>query len=71
MDSNDIKMFLIINEPAFDVGDIQYSVCVPEKDLYCTWDSTGETHDFHGLEELLDRWMIQGKPFREIVEDIM
>lgn len=71
MDLHDIKMFLIINEPAFDVGDVQYSVCVPEKDIYCTWDSTGEVHDFYSLEALLDQWMIQGRPFREVIKEIM
>ena len=50
MDLHDIKMFLIINEPAFDVG---------------------EVHDFYSLEALLDQWMIQGRPFREVIKEIM
>ena len=40
-------------------------------ELFSTWDSDGNTFDFHGVTALLDNWIINGKPFREIVEKIM
>lgn len=61
----------MINEPAFDVGDKQYSVCCPDGSGYYTWDSDGNTFDFTDLDSLLDNWIIDGKPFREIVQSIM
>ncbi len=71
MDKSQIKLFLMINEPAFTIGDIQYSVCCPRDELFCTWDSDGNTFDFPNLESLLDHWIVDGKPFREVVESIM
>lgn len=71
MTENDIALFLMINEPAFELDGKQYSVCNPAMDLFSTWDSDGNTFDFHGVTELLDGWIINGKPFREIVSSIM
>jgi hypothetical protein len=68
---NDIALFLAINEPAFELDGKQYSVCSPSNELFSTWDSDGNTFDFHGITALLDNWIINGKPFREIVEKIM
>ena len=71
MTENDIALFLMINEAAFELDGKQYSVCNPAMDLFSTWDSDGNTFDFHGVTELLDGWIINGKPFREIVSTIM
>lgn len=71
MNDDDIALFLMINEPAFEVGDKQYSVCCPRNNLYATWDSDGNTFDFTDITSLLDEWVVDGKPFREIVESIM
>ena len=71
MNDDDIGLFLMINEPQFDLGNKQYSVCCPSNDVYSTWDSDGNTFDFRGISELLDNWMIEGKPFRSIIESIM
>ena len=71
MKENDIALFLMINEPAFTIGNKQYSVCCPEGDEFCTWDSDGNTFDFLGITSLLDDWVIDGKPFRNIVESVM
>lgn len=70
MDEKDIALFLMVNEPAFAFGGKQYSVCCPDG-TYATWDSDGNTFDFPDVRSLLDGWMINGKPFRDIVESIM
>ncbi len=71
MNESDIALFLAINEPTFEFDEKQYSVCNPSNELFSTWDSDGNTFDFHGVTALLDNWIINGKPFREIVEKIM
>ena len=71
MNDREIETFLMINEPAFDVGDRQYSVCCPFGNHFSTWDSDGNTFDFESVSDLLDNWIVDGKPFREIVGTIM
>lgn len=68
---DEIELFLLINEPAFEIGDVQYSVCCPHGKLFCTWDSDGNTFDFQGIDDLLEHWIVGGKPFKEIVNTIM
>ena len=70
MNDDDIEVYLMINEPTFDVGDKQYSVCCVSG-TFGTCDSDGTTLDFPNITALLDEWMIDGKPFRDIVETIM
>lgn len=65
MNDKDIALFLMINEPVFDIGEKQYSVCCPRGTLFCTWDSEGNTFDFSSVEDLLDHWIVEGKPFRK------
>lgn len=71
MNDVDIATYIMISEPVFEIGDKQYSVCCPKSGLFCTWDSDGNTFDFRGIAELLNHWMIDGRPFREIVNSIM
>lgn len=71
MNESDIALFLAMNEPAFEAGGKQYSVCCPADDLFSTWDSEGNVFDFHGITSLLNDWIVNGKPFREIVSTIM
>lgn len=71
MNDKDIALFLMINEPHFDIGKKQYSVCCPSGGQFSTWDSDGNTFDFPDVSSLLDNWLVDGKPFREIVESIM
>lgn len=71
MEKRQIELFLMINEPAFTIGDIQYSVCCPEDQLFCTWDSEENTFDFSSLDDLLDHWIVDGKPFREVIDSVM
>lgn len=70
MNENDIALFLRVNEPAFEIGGKQYSVCAPSNG-FSTWDSDGNMFDFSTVHELLEHWIVDGKPFREIVATIM
>lgn len=70
MSDKDIETYLMINEPAFYVDEKQYSVCCIDG-IFGTWDSDGNTFDFHSVSDLLDHWIIGGRPFREIIETIM
>ena len=71
MSNDDIILFLLLNEPAFEIDGKQYSVCCPEDDLFSTWDSDGNTHDYNSIDNLLDNWIVGGKPFRDVVPAIM
>ena len=70
MKEYDIEMFLDLNEPSFDFNGKQYSVC-HVNGVYGTWDSDGNTFDFHSLSDLLENWIFDGKPFRQVVEMVM
>ena len=65
MNDKNIALFLMMNEPVFDIGEKQYSVCCPRGTLFCTWDSDGNTFDFPSVEDLLDYWIVEGEPFRK------
>ena len=70
MIEKDVALFLMLNEPSFEVGEVQYSVCCPGNG-YSTWDSDGNTFDYPDLSTLLNHWMVGGKPFRDRVEKLM
>ena len=70
MNDNDIGIFLMINEPVFSIGNKQYSVCSPGSG-FSTWSSDGTMLDFPDIQSLLDGWVIDGKPFRSIVNTLM
>ena len=71
LDLKAIELFLIMNEPTFTISGKQYSVCCPETGSFSTWDSDENIRDFDGLESLLDDWIVDGKPFREVVSTLM
>lgn len=70
MDDDKIALFLMMNEPAFDMGGKQYSVCCPG-DTFATWDSDGNEFDFSDIQDLLDHWIVDGKPFRDVIGIIL
>lgn len=70
MDNKSIEILLRVNEPSFQIGDIQYSVCYPGKG-FCTHDSTGKNFEYPDLESLLNNWIVGGKPFKDIVQSTM
>lgn len=71
MKNDDIAQFLMLNEPVFEFGGKQYSVCCPEGDIFSTWDSDGNTLDFYGVNDLLENWNVGGEPFCHVIETIM
>ena len=70
MSESDIELFLKINEPVFEIEGRQYSVCCPGE-YFATWDEDGNTFDYPDIQTLLDNWIVGGRPFREVVEQIM
>lgn len=67
---NEIELFLLTNEPVFELDGVQYSVCCPIDNQFSTWDSNGNTYDFQGINNLLDNWVVAGRPFRDIVDEV-
>lgn len=66
------RKIVLCNEPDFGYNGQEYSVCSPNGKYYVTAsDSPGDQElEFEALDDLLDRWMIQGKSLREILPDI-
>lgn len=73
MTISEIEEFILFNEPSFNYGGEEYSICCPDGRYYVTAsDSPADTDlAFNSIDELLDGWIIQGKPFRDIVETIV
>lgn len=63
---------MLCNEPEFDYNEQTYSICSPDGKYYVTAsDSPADMYlEFDTLDDLLDRWMIQGRPLRSILPDI-
>ena len=63
---------MLCNEPEFDYNEQTYSTCSPDGKYYVTAsDSPADMYlEFDTLDDLLDRWMIQGRPLRSILPDI-
>lgn len=70
MDRKKVEQWLLVNEPAFQYGGKQYSVCSVDG-MYYTWNSDGEEEDFSGVDNLLDNWTVGGKRFKDILDEIM
>ncbi len=69
MTLNDFRSLLICNEPDFSYNGQVYSICSPDGKYYVTAsDSPGDVDlVFASVDDLLDHWIIQGKPLREIL----
>lgn len=72
MTVDDFKDMMMCNEPDFLYNGQEYSICWPGGKYYVTAsDSPGDIDlEFDGLDDLLDHWMIQGRPLRDILSDI-
>lgn len=66
------KAAMMCNEPDFRYNGQDYSICHPDGRYYVTAsDSPGDVDlTFDTLDSLLDGWVIQGKPLREILPNI-
>lgn len=66
------REMMVCNEPDFAYNGQIYSICWPNG-TYCVTasDNPGDVDlEFDSLDDLLDRWIIQGKPLRGILPDI-
>ncbi|MFR1051495.1 MAG: hypothetical protein ACLSE7_07170 [Lachnospirales bacterium] len=72
MTVDDFKDMMMCNEPDFLYNGQEYSICWPGGKYYVTAsDSPGDLDlEFDTIDDLLDGWMIQGKPLRDILSDI-
>lgn len=63
------KEIMMCNEPEFSYNGQEYSICSPNGKYYVTAsDSPSDVElEFETLDDLLNSWMIQGHPFREIL----
>lgn len=66
------KEMMMCNEPEFSYHGQEYSICCPNGKYYVTAsDSPGDIElEFSTLDELLERWVIQGRPLKELLSDI-
>lgn len=72
MTVKDFKDMMACNEPDFRYSGQTYSICSPDGKYYVTAsDSPGDVDlAFDDLDDLLDNWIIQGKPLRNILPGI-
>ena len=72
MTVEEFKTMMACNEPDFAYNGEAYSICWPNGKYYVTASDSPDDADleFDSLDNLLDRWMIQGKPLREILSQI-
>lgn len=70
MKKADIESYILLGEPAFDYAGKQYSVCSPDGKFH-TWDSDGITLDFPDIDSLLSGWIVGGRPFKDIVDQVL
>lgn len=72
MTVDDFKTMMLCNEPDFGYNGQEYSICCPNSKYYvAASDSPGDVDlEFASLNDLLDRWMIQGRPLREVLPEI-
>lgn len=73
MTVEEFKEMMMCNEPDFDYNGQSYSICSPElKEFYVTASDSPNDKNlaFTSLDDLLDNWLIQGKPFREILPEV-
>lgn len=63
------KEMMMCNEPDFRYNGQEYSICWPGGRYYVTASDSPNDVDleFSTLDDLLEHWMIQGRPLREIL----
>ena len=72
MSVEEFKKMMLCNEPIFEYNGEEYSICWPGGTYYVTaTDSPGDLDlEFATLDSLLHCWIIQGKPFVDILPEI-
>lgn len=66
------KEMIVYNEPVFLYKGKEYSICHPSNTFYVREASWPANQDimFHDVNDLLNNWLIEGMPFKEILSDI-
>lgn len=72
MTVEEFKEIMMCNEPEFGYNGQEYSICWPDGKYYVTTSDNPKDIEleFDSVDDLLDNWIIQGKPLREILPDI-
>ncbi len=72
MTRNKFLEMIVCNEPCFEYRGKEYSICHPDRTYYVTAEDNPDDINlsFSSPEDLLDRWVIQGKTLNEILPDI-
>ena len=72
MNVSEFAEVLTYQEPSFGYNGKEYSICSPDGNFYVTAeDSPGDSElVFSSVADLLNNWIIQGKPLKDIVPDI-
>ena len=72
MTVKEFKDLLLYNEPEFEYNGKAYSICSPDGNFYVLSEDNPADDDlvFNSVDDMLDHWIIQGKPLREIIPDI-
>lgn len=72
MDTKKFEEILSYNEPTFGYKGKDYTICSPNGKFY-VWaeDSPNDENlEFNDYEDLINNWIIQGKPLKSILDEI-
>ena len=66
------KEIIQYNEPSFGYRGKEYSICHPADKFYVWSEDQPQDNDleFNDANDLLEHWMIHGRPFKDILPDI-
>lgn len=59
------------NEPPFDYKGVEYMICFPDGKFHCgIVDKPLEDKVFDSIEDVLNNWIIDGKNFKKIINEV-
>lgn len=66
------KEIMLYNEPSFGYNGKEYSICHPDAMFYARCDDWPADQDlaFQDVDDLLERWVIEGRPLKDILPEI-
>lgn len=72
MHIDDFKKMVLINEPDFGYNGFEYTIARPNGffTVYAEDSPSDEDLMFETVEDLLENWMIQGKPLKDILDEL-
>lgn len=66
------KEMLMVNEPSFEYNGKEYAIASPNG-VFCVYAEDSPSDEdllFQTADDLLEHWIIQGKPLKEIVREL-